>query len=155
MGRMEKTVLERAGNGTDRGISWDDRSGSPHDILGVTATASPDTVRRAYLKAMRMCHPDVFPNDPILRKEAEDAAKRINAAYEALCPQRPSVGPPPRRHRPAGSAARDHTSAPYRSPSWDESGNTLATEQRVLISILLVGWLTVVALIFYFLDMWL
>jgi hypothetical protein len=148
-------VLERAPTGKNRAIPWDDRLGSPHGILGVTATDSPDTIRRAYLKAIRMCHPDVFPDDPILQKQAEVAAKRINAAYEALCLQRSDVVRPPGRNRPAGSAAWDRMSTAYRSPCWDESGNILASERRILIGILLLGWSAATALIFYLLAVWL
>jgi curved DNA-binding protein len=53
---------------------------TPYEILGVPKTADADTIRKAYRKLARKHHPDVNPGDA----KAEDAFKRVSAAYEVL-----------------------------------------------------------------------
>jgi DnaJ-class molecular chaperone len=53
---------------------------TPYEILGVPKTADADAIRKAYRKLARKHHPDVNPGDA----KAEDAFKRISAAYELL-----------------------------------------------------------------------
>lgn len=52
----------------------------PYDILGVSRTASPDDVKKAYRRLAKQHHPDRNPND----KSAERRFKEIQAAYEVL-----------------------------------------------------------------------
>ena len=148
-------MLERASRGTSRSIPWRDRQASAHEILGVEAAASPETIRRAYLKLIQAWHPDRFPNDPMLRREAERAAKRINEAYEALCPPRRARWrpiPSSPRGRPSTSAARDYTGYGYASPSWEGRGSV---RQLIMITVLLLTWLLASVLLFYALAEWL
>jgi len=51
-----------------------------YDTLGVTKGASQDEIKRAYRKLARQYHPDKNPGD----KEAEDAFKRVQGAYDVL-----------------------------------------------------------------------
>jgi len=51
-----------------------------YEILGVPKTASADAIRKAYRKLARRHHPEVNPGD----SKAEDAFKRVSAAYEVL-----------------------------------------------------------------------
>ncbi len=49
-------------------------------ILGVSKTAAPEEIKRAYRKLARKCHPDLNPGD----KDAEAKFKDLNAANEVL-----------------------------------------------------------------------
>lgn len=51
-----------------------------YEILGVSKDASPEEMRRAYLKLAKLYHPDKTGGD----KAAEDKLKEINAAYDTL-----------------------------------------------------------------------
>ncbi|MGC3998773.1 MAG: DnaJ C-terminal domain-containing protein [Anaeromyxobacter sp.] len=51
-----------------------------YDILGVSRTATPDEVKRAYRKLARKYHPDVNPGN----KAAEEKFKEVTAAFEVL-----------------------------------------------------------------------
>jgi curved DNA-binding protein len=51
-----------------------------YTILGVSKTATPEEIKRAYRKLARKCHPDLNPGD----KDAEAKFKDLNAANEVL-----------------------------------------------------------------------
>jgi curved DNA-binding protein len=51
-----------------------------YKVLGVAKKASDNTIKKAYRKLARKCHPDLNPND----KEAEKKFKEINEANEVL-----------------------------------------------------------------------
>ena len=51
-----------------------------YDILGVSKTASPEEIKKAYRKLARKYHPDLNPGD----QEAEARFKEINEANEVL-----------------------------------------------------------------------
>ncbi|WNZ26005.1 J domain-containing protein [Leptolyngbya sp. NK1-12] len=51
-----------------------------YKILGVSITATPEEIKRAYRKLARKYHPDLNPND----KTAEARFKEINEAHEVL-----------------------------------------------------------------------
>lgn len=52
----------------------------PYEILGVSRTASPDDIKKAYRRLAKQYHPDRNPNDP----SAADRFKQVQAAYEVL-----------------------------------------------------------------------
>jgi molecular chaperone DnaJ len=51
-----------------------------YQVLGVSKTASPDEIKKAYRKRAKEFHPDVNPGD----KRAEDKFKEASAAFEVL-----------------------------------------------------------------------
>ena len=51
-----------------------------YDLLGISETASPEAVKRAYRRLARGCHPDRNPGDP----SAEDRFKAVQRAYHVL-----------------------------------------------------------------------
>jgi curved DNA-binding protein CbpA len=56
-----------------------------HVILGVSADASPDVVRREYRKLALELHPDRHPGlDDAARRRLEARFSEVTAAYDAL-----------------------------------------------------------------------
>ncbi len=64
-----------------------------YQILGLDPSASPEQVRHAYLEAVKTWHPDRFDGSALLKQEAEETLKRINAAYALINAQRPAQRP--------------------------------------------------------------
>jgi hypothetical protein len=127
---------------------------SPYETLGVEATASPETIRRAYIELIRIWHPDRFPDDLALRREAEGITKRINEAYEMLYPAKRArirIASPSRRDRPPTARPRDHRSYAYASSAWE---SLTSTRDVAVIVIVLLIWLLASWLVFYALDQW-
>ncbi len=59
----------------------------PYAILGVSAGANPEEVRRAYLTLAKTYHPDRYATAELpteVRAYLADMARRINAAYDTL-----------------------------------------------------------------------
>jgi len=77
-------MLDRVRGSARAERSWDDRTASAYQILGVEIEASPQAIRRAYLGLVRVWHPDRYSGEPARRHEAEAVTKRINEAYEVL-----------------------------------------------------------------------
>jgi molecular chaperone DnaJ len=51
-----------------------------YDVLGVSKTATPGEIKKAYRKLARQYHPDTNPGD----KEAEERFKEVQGAYDVL-----------------------------------------------------------------------
>jgi tetratricopeptide (TPR) repeat protein len=61
---------------------------TPYDVLGVPRDASDETIRMAFRKAAKACHPDLNAGDPT----AEHQFRQVIAAYEMLkTPQQRAV----------------------------------------------------------------
>ena len=52
-----------------------------YEVLGVAPEATPDDIKKAHRKAMRVYHPDVYEGS---REEAEEISARLNKAYATL-----------------------------------------------------------------------
>ncbi|MSP23895.1 MAG: J domain-containing protein [Myxococcales bacterium] len=60
-------------------------SRAPHEVLGISPTASADEVRRAYQRQALLYHPDkVASAAPELQRLAEQRMKELNAAYREM-----------------------------------------------------------------------
>lgn len=58
---------------------------SPYSILGISQTATPEEIKRAYRKKITEYHPDkVASLGPELRSLAEEMTKKINSAFSEL-----------------------------------------------------------------------
>ena len=55
---------------------------NPFEVLGVTPGADEQTVRAAYRRLVKSCHPDQF-QDAAQQKAAQEQLIRLNLAYEA------------------------------------------------------------------------
>lgn len=53
---------------------------NPYQVLGVKKTDDSETIKRAYRKAVKECHPDTHPGD----QRAEERFKEAAKAYEIL-----------------------------------------------------------------------
>ncbi len=52
----------------------------PYEILGVAQTASPEEIRKAYLRLAKKLHPDLNPGS----KHSEERFKEVSGAYDLL-----------------------------------------------------------------------
>ena len=65
----------------------------PYSVLGVSASASDEEIKKAYRELARKYHPDNYQNNP-LADLAEEKMKEINEAYDAITRQRGGGGQP-------------------------------------------------------------
>ena len=64
---------------------------APHEILGVTESATVAEIKTAYRTRVKECHPDLFAQmDEHSRHLAEEWTKALNAAYSLLLSQYPA-----------------------------------------------------------------
>lgn len=55
---------------------------APHEILGVDPSASLHEIRVAYMRLVKVYHPD--KSDPFMASYNQEMVKLINAAYEKM-----------------------------------------------------------------------
>lgn len=56
---------------------------NPYEILGVSETASPEEIKKAYRELAKKYHPDKYVNNPLADLAAEKL-KEINRAYDMI-----------------------------------------------------------------------
>ena len=59
----------------------------PYQVLGLNNNASPDEIKRAYIRQAKLYHPDRFPEGPA-REQATERFKAITMAYDILTGKR-------------------------------------------------------------------
>jgi bifunctional non-homologous end joining protein LigD len=79
---------------------------TPHEILGVTTTATIDEIKKAYRKLALTVHPDYAAANGMTKEQAEAAFKKLQAAYtlalrQAEMAPKPKPTPAPAPSRPA------------------------------------------------------
>jgi len=68
----------------DQSLS-ESQTGNNLEILNLTPDATKDQIRKAYLGAIKLYHPDNFAGSPPeFRQLAEEKSKQINLAYKKL-----------------------------------------------------------------------
>lgn len=68
-----------------------------YQIFGLQYGASLAEIKIAYRRLVKEHHPDRFPYDSVLQKQAEEKIKKINIAYEALLIYQPKTPDPDRQ----------------------------------------------------------
>ena len=63
-----------------------------YDILGVSKTASPEEVKKAYRRMAMKYHPDkVAPLGEEVQKSAQEKFRSVNEAYETIKKERQMI----------------------------------------------------------------
>ena len=56
---------------------------NPYDVLGVSPSASDEEIKKAYRALAKKYHPDRY-TDSVLKEQASEKIKEINAAYTEI-----------------------------------------------------------------------
>ena len=85
---------------------------SHYEILGVTSDASPEVIRKAYIRRARALHPDrQMGRTPSQARAAEEAMRQVNAAWTVLS-DASKKAEYDRRSRPAAPRVRPEAPTP-------------------------------------------
>lgn len=109
----------------------------PYSVLGVSANASDEEIKKAYRELVKKYHPDSYVNNP-LADLAEAKMKEVNEAYDAIVKMRTQGG----GYQSAGSSggqSYNNQSSRYNSPSFQQvrlliNQNNLGEAERILRS---------------------
>jgi hypothetical protein len=70
---------------SSHGVTWQETSKSPHEVLGIAVSASKEEIRIAYRKMASLYHPDKVAHlAPEFREMADRKMKEINTAYGSI-----------------------------------------------------------------------
>ena len=95
----------------------------PYAALGVPRTATADEIRRAYLRQVRVHHPDTRPATLQSKPSADEPLRRVMAAYALL-------RDPERRARCDSALARADSVADRRARASRAPADTARTSNR-------------------------
>jgi curved DNA-binding protein CbpA len=101
----------------------------PYAVLGVRATATADEIRRAYLRQVRIHHPDARPASLQAEQFADEPLRRVVAAYALLRDPERRAGYDRSQAR-ADSVAQRRKRAP-RAPAETTSKSKLTGSLRI------------------------
>ena len=113
----------------------------PYAVLGVSASASDEEVKKAYRELVKKYHPDNYANNP-LADLAEAKMKEVNEAYDAIVKMRTQGG----GYQSSGSGRTGYGGGYQQSGGYSQGGpqyarvrqlinqNNLAEAERVLRS---------------------
>ena len=60
-----------------------------YDVLGISRSANPQEIKKAYLKLAKKYHPDkIQSSDEALKKGAKEKFQRVQDAYEKIQKER-------------------------------------------------------------------
>jgi curved DNA-binding protein CbpA len=120
---------------------------TPYEVLGVSTDASPDEIRRAYLRLARRHHPDFFADASATeRAAAERQMQAINEAWAVLGDQQRREALDDERRASFQPFSddddpdpRDAPDIPYRTPAPPSSARRLTVVAPVLLFAASVG----------------
>lgn len=101
----------------------------PYDVLGVSADASDDEVKKAYRELARKYHPDNYQNNP-LADLAEEKMEEINEAYDTINKMRSGGGS---GSYSGGGYGGGYSGSAYQQQSrdYDSGGQFAQVRQRI------------------------
>ena len=111
----------------------------PYAVLGVSASASDEEIKKAYRELVKKYHPDNYANNP-LADLAEAKMKEVNEAYDLIVKQRTQGGYQSsggQSYSGYGGQGSGYQNNSYRSPVFNQvrqliNQNNLAEAEHIL-----------------------
>ncbi len=125
-------------------------------LFGLTRTATPTEIKDAYRVLAKVWHPDRFPGDEDLRRNAEEKLKEINSAHQILSTTaadgsyREPVRPAPQPEEPQPASTTTSARASYQRPLATRSNASFRTNRQLntkrlaaMLAILVAGGVSI------------